>query len=89
MEYPELLSIKDDRSLHHLLTNSYLQEIIFKKENQISTSTNIVAQKLADDFELATAIKFKRSLTNNQNKMYRSFKGRAEDLIKLINLEIE
>jgi hypothetical protein len=72
---------------HNYLTKDLFN--VLKKDNQISMSTNIVAQKLANGFELETAIKLKRGFTNAQNSSYRKLKGKAEDLIKLINLEIE
>jgi hypothetical protein len=57
---------------HNFLTKDLMKA--FKKDEQISTSSNMIAQKIDKNFELKMAIRFKRSFTNNQNKSYRKLK---------------
>lgn len=72
---------------HNFMTKDLMGA--FKIDDQSSSSLNIIAQKLENDFELKMAIRFKRSITTNQNKKYRILKEKAENLIKLINTELE
>ncbi|MCA0154271.1 DUF6090 family protein [Winogradskyella vincentii] len=72
---------------HNFLTKDLFK--VYKNFNQNPASPNIIAQKFSEEFELATAIYLKKDLTTNQNKQYRKFKEKAEDLIKLINSELE
>jgi hypothetical protein len=72
---------------HNYLTKDLMK--VYKNIGQFSTSPNIIAQKFSDEFEFATAVFFKKNLTSDQNKQYRIFKEKAEDLIKLINSELE
>lgn len=72
---------------HNFITKDLMKA--YKNNDQIATSNNIIAQKLTDDFELSTAIYLKKNYTTNQNRQYRSFKIRAEDLIKMINAELD
>jgi hypothetical protein len=72
---------------HNYLTKDLMK--VYKNLGQNSTSSNIIAQKFNDEFDLATAIFFKQNLTTNQNKQYGIFKEKALDLIKLINSELE
>jgi hypothetical protein len=60
-----------------------------KDYDQIPTSSYVTFQQHNDRFELYSAIALKKANTKNQNKQYRKFKEMAENLIKLIRIELE
>ena len=72
---------------HNFLTKDIMRG--YKDYGRTTTSTNIISQSFKNEFDLGTAIGFKKDLTTNQNKQYRKFKEKAENLIKLINTELQ
>ena len=75
-----------------LYQHNYLSKDLLKahKPDYINSTTSIILiNNLRADFEFMTAVSMKRGLTNNQKNKYLELKDMAEEIIKLINLELE